>query len=47
MAERNKVLLISYDVIGPNMAGPGVRYFELARVLREYCLLTLAIPNAS
>ncbi|GFP37605.1 hypothetical protein HKBW3S44_01281 [Candidatus Hakubella thermalkaliphila] len=46
MAERNKVLLISYDVIGPNMAGPGVRYFELARVLREYCLLTLAIPNA-
>ncbi|GFP24905.1 hypothetical protein HKBW3S25_00343, partial [Candidatus Hakubella thermalkaliphila] len=46
MAERNKVLLISYDVIGPNMAGPGVRYFELARVLREHCLLTLAIPNS-
>lgn len=45
MTERNKVLLISYDVIGPNMAGPGVRYFELAQVLRESCLLTLAIPN--
>ena len=41
-----RVLLISHDVVGDSMAGPGIRYLTLARVLARHCPLTFAIPNA-
>ena len=40
-------LLISHDVIGKRMAGPGIRYFNLARVLAPHVNITLAIPEES
>ena len=42
---RPRVLLISHDVVGDSMAGPGIRYLTLARVLARHCPLTFAIPN--
>ncbi len=41
------VLIISHDVVGPKMAGPGIRYWELARVLARALPVVLAIPNAA
>lgn len=43
----NRVLLISQDRIGTHMAGPGVRYVNMARVLSNYCHVTLALPQDS
>ncbi|MEO7703027.1 MAG: glycosyl transferase, partial [Thermoflexales bacterium] len=37
--------MISHDVVGDSMAGPGIRYLTLARVLARHCPLTFAIPN--
>ncbi|MFN8491950.1 MAG: glycosyltransferase family 4 protein [Caldilineaceae bacterium] len=42
-----RILLISHDVIGRHMAGPGIRYFHLARVLAKQMATTLAIPHES
>jgi len=42
-----RILLISHDVVGQNMAGPGIRYYHLARILANYVDTTLAIPNES
>jgi glycosyltransferase involved in cell wall biosynthesis len=42
-----RVLLISHDVVGGTMAGPGIRYSHLARVLARYLGVTLAIPEES
>ncbi|HQE92795.1 MAG TPA: glycosyltransferase [Anaerolineae bacterium] len=39
------VVIISHDVVGPKMAGPGIRYWEMARVLRQSLPVVLAIPN--
>lgn len=39
-----RVLIISHDVVGPRMAGPGIRYWELARVLASHCAVSLAVP---
>jgi glycosyltransferase involved in cell wall biosynthesis len=44
-SSRPRVLLISHDVVGDSMAGPGIRYLTLARVLARHCPLTFAIPN--
>ena len=41
-----RILLISHDVVGDSMAGPGIRYLTLARVLARHVPLTFAIPNA-
>lgn len=41
------ILVISHDVIGPRMAGPGIRYWELARVLAQTLPVTLATPNVA
>ena len=38
------VLIASHDVVGYRMAGPGIRYWELARVLSASCDVTLAVP---
>jgi len=46
LAQRTRVLILSHDLVGPNMAGPGIRYWELARVLAQTCRVTLAAPLA-
>ncbi len=42
---RPRVLVLSHDVISHNMAGPGIRSLEVARVLAEHFEVTLAMPN--
>ncbi len=39
------VLVISHDIVGEQMAGPGIRYFHLARVLSETFDVALAVPH--
>jgi len=41
--DRPRVLLISHDIIGKAMAGPGIRYYHLARELSAYTELRLAV----
>ena len=40
-----RVLIVSHDMVGERMAGPGIRYWELARVLADHCAVTLAVPG--
>ena len=40
-----RVLVVSNGVIGDEMAGPGIRYFNLARELARSFHVTLAAPN--
>lgn len=47
MNEPTSVLVVSHDVVGPKMAGPGIRYRELARVLARHFQVTLAAPGDS
>lgn len=39
------VLIISHDVIGQKMAGPAIRYWELAKALGRELQVTLATPG--
>jgi glycosyltransferase involved in cell wall biosynthesis len=39
-----RVLVVTYDVIGPVMAGPGIRAWEFARGLGQHFPTTLAAP---
>ncbi|HEY76454.1 MAG TPA: glycosyltransferase family 4 protein [Thermoflexia bacterium] len=39
-----RVLLICNDIVGKNMAGPGIRYWELTRALGQHFDVTLAVP---
>lgn len=39
-----RVLIVTYDVVGPMMAGPGIRAWEFARVLGRSFPTTLAAP---
>jgi glycosyltransferase involved in cell wall biosynthesis len=39
------LLIVSHDVVGRHMAGPGIRYWELARVLAPYAAVTLLAPR--
>jgi glycosyltransferase involved in cell wall biosynthesis len=39
------ILIISHDVIGIHMAGPGIRYWEMAHVLAAYHPVTLIAPR--
>ncbi|MFW6116247.1 MAG: glycosyltransferase family 4 protein [bacterium] len=43
--EGNHVLIISHDVVGERMAGPGIRYYHLARVLSDEFPVVLAAPG--
>ncbi len=43
MAKR--VLVVTFDVVGPMMAGPGIRAWEFARVLGTHFPTTLAAPT--
>lgn len=42
-----RVLIISHDLVGPRMAGPAVRFWELARVLAAEFAVTLAVPGGT
>jgi glycosyltransferase involved in cell wall biosynthesis len=42
---RHKFLIISNEIIDSRMAGPGMRYLEMARAMREDVDITLAIPS--
>jgi hypothetical protein len=43
-----RALVVSHDVIGPSMAGPGIRYWEMAAALRRRGVeVTLAAPAAA
>lgn len=44
-ASRRHVLVVSHDRVHSRMAGPGIRYRELARVLAEHFRVTLAAPG--
>lgn len=44
MSNQPRVLVVTYDVIGPKMAGPGIRAWEFARVLGRTFPTTLAAP---
>jgi len=39
------ILVISHDVVGRHMAGPGIRYYHLARTLSAVAPVRLAVPN--
>ena len=41
------LLIVSHDVVGSQMAGPGIRYFHLARVLAHELPVILAVPGHS
>lgn len=41
----HSVLIISHDIVGARMAGPGIRYYHLARVLSEDFETRLAVPS--
>ncbi len=43
-ADSPTVLVISHDWVGPQMAGPGIRYLHLARVLAQEFEVVLAVP---
>lgn len=45
MDKKIRVALISCDKVGKVMAGPGIRYFELAKALSNYFDCTLFAPN--
>ena len=47
MEQDGDVLIISHDVVGEQMAGPGIRYFHLAWVLAREFPVTLAVPEGS
>lgn len=40
--KRNNVLILSSDPLRPELAGTGIRAVEMARVLSQYCNVTLA-----
>jgi glycosyltransferase involved in cell wall biosynthesis len=42
--EPGYVLVVSHDVVGERMAGPGIRYYQLARVLSREFRVILAVP---
>jgi glycosyltransferase involved in cell wall biosynthesis len=41
------LLILSHDVVGSQMAGPGIRYYHLARVLARELPVMLALPSHS
>ncbi len=40
-----RLLIVSSDPLGANLAGPGIRAYEMARYLGEICTVTLAAPD--
>ena len=44
-SRRANLLLVSNDIVDTKMAGPGIRYVEMARALSDSLDVTLAVPN--
>jgi GT2 family glycosyltransferase len=44
---RTRILVVSHDIVDVKMAGPGMRYLEIARVLSHELDVILAIPSES
>ena len=44
---RQQILFVSTDIIGSDMAGPGIRAWELAHALAARCVVTLAAPDSA
>jgi glycosyltransferase involved in cell wall biosynthesis len=44
LKSKKHILVISQDVVGANMAGPGIRYYNLALVLSRDFEVVLAVP---
>ncbi len=42
-----RALIICHDLVGPRMAGPAIRFWELARVLARQLDVTLALPGGT
>ena len=42
---RKKIALVSNDKVGKTMAGPGIRYFELAKALANHFEVKLLAPD--
>jgi len=40
-----RISIISYDIVGRKMAGPGIRFYEFAKILSKYMDVTLHTPN--
>ncbi len=40
-----RLLLVSNDEVGPQMAGPGIRYYQFARQLSDRFDVTLVVPS--
>ena len=40
-----RISIISYDIVGKKMAGPGIRFYEFSRVLSKFMDVTLHTPN--
>jgi glycosyltransferase involved in cell wall biosynthesis len=47
MMKKRDILVISHDIVDTRMAGPGIRYWELARVLAHEFQVTLAVPGST
>ncbi len=43
--KRNKVLILTHEVVAEQMAGPGIRCWEMANILSSENEVTLAVPN--
>lgn len=43
----NRVLIISNDIVGGRMAGPGIRCWQFARLLSREFDVTLAVPQST
>ncbi|MCX6043600.1 MAG: glycosyltransferase family 4 protein [Chloroflexi bacterium] len=41
----SKLLIISHEIVGRTMTGPGIRYYHLARVLAQHVPTVLAVPG--
>lgn len=41
-----RLLIISHDIVGTHMAGPGIRYWEIARTLAAEHTVTVITPHA-
>lgn len=42
---KKRILIISHDKVGPSMAGPGIRYHQMANILSKNHSVTLGVFN--
>ena len=45
MINPSRLLIVSHDVVGSRMAGPGIRYWKMARAMSDRLEVTLAAPG--